>query len=121
MRRARDISAGSYPILASAQRLKSTLAVDAAGHINQTTEANWETQFKRWIRVDYRDSTETIVGDGAQSQRQIKVALRYDSESATMTPGMRWLAGTRVMSVVGLPADFDGLRRELVMTCQEVG
>ena len=61
--------AGEFDQRVSLQRLKSSLAVNEAGHIVETDADNWETYSKRWAAVSYRMGSEPQVGDQRTARR----------------------------------------------------
>lgn len=78
----------------------------------------WVPAFKRWAEV--RD----LMGRRLWSAQQIhpeartEVRMRWTDK---ITPEMRIQHGSRVLEIIGFPADPDGRRRELVCWCREVG
>ena len=113
-------SAGSRRTLVTIQRLKSGLTQDLAGHINQKTEANWETYCKRWAKVEYSGGSESIVGDQLVANTSWVLTLPNDEAMRAATMGMRVKFDGHTCGITEPPFDADQNRREMMVKCVEV-
>lgn len=112
--------AGEFDQRVSLQRLKSSLAVNEAGHIVETNADNWETYAKRWCAVAYRQGNEPQVGDQRVARRYPVLTFMSDSVTRGMIPGDRIVLGTRVFSFDEPPRDVKERRGEVEVACVEV-
>ncbi len=100
--------------------MKSSLAIDAAGHIVETDTDNWETYAKRWCAVAYRQGGEPQVGDQRVARRYPVLTFMADSVTRAMQPGERIVLGTRVFSFDEPPRDVKERHGEVEVACVEV-
>jgi len=105
--------AGQFNQLVTVQQLKSTITEDAAGHIDETDTANWETYCERWAKLITRGSREFLVGDQQAATANPSVRMRSDSKTREITTAMRLLVKGRVCSISEPPQDV-GEEREFV-------
>lgn len=113
-------NAGKYRTRVQIRRLKSSLTPDAAGQINETTAANWETYIKRWAEIITKGSREFLVGDQQNAQITHLVRVRSDSDTRAALTGMRLEFDGRILSIAEPPRDRDEQRIEVEFACVEV-
>jgi hypothetical protein len=106
------------------QRLKSGLTQDAAGHINEKTESNWETYCERQAKVDYSGGSESVVGDQVVAVTNWVLTVPRDSktQAADMRMRVRWTNGsvTHTCGITEPPFDANQGNREVMVKCAEV-
>lgn len=120
MRDTSKLGAGKYNTRVTIQRIKSSLTVDAAGHIAEASAATWETYCQRWCAVAYGATAERIFGDGAQASGAAAYLFRYDTSTRNITPDMRIKHGDRVISVSGMPRNVNEANQEIAVLGVEV-
>lgn len=112
--------AGSYNRRIKVQRLKSSVTVDAAGHINETTEANWETHCDCWARIEYRGGRESLTGDQLTANDTAMVFVRSYEKTRAITVDMRFTMQGRIFSISQPPVDVGERRVEVRFPAVEV-
>ncbi len=89
------------------------LVTDAAG---QPLDA-WTILETRWAEVRDLTGRRLWAAQQVHAEARTEVHMRW---TAAVTEGMRIEHGSRTLEIIGIPADPDGRRRELVCTCREV-
>lgn len=94
------------------KRLKDDAALDAAGKVDESEPANWETHFECWSEFAPVGSAEFFGGREVQAGVTGQFHLRACSETRAITSDMRVYAknDSRVWNVAGKPFDPNGRR-----------
>lgn len=99
------MKAGKLHNRVEVQRLVGT--VNAAGQLDETTAANWQTFCLRWCELVTRGSREFFRGVEVAADITHQVTMRADPESKAFTPKQRLRLGSRVLSIASPPLDVD--------------
>lgn len=99
------MKAGKLHNRVEVQRLVGT--VNAAGQLDETTAANWQTFCLRWCELVTRGSREFFRGVEVAADITHQVTMRADPESKAFTPKQRLKLGSRVLSIASPPLDVD--------------
>lgn len=71
------------------ERLRPSLTPDAAGHIDETNDANWSPVQKVWAQFITRGSREFFRGDQMASEITHQITIRYSKAAKEFTTKMR--------------------------------
>lgn len=115
-----DHRAGKYRDLWTVRRLKSTIAPDVSGHVNESDENNWENWGTLWCFEDTKPGRESLTGDQLTAASRSVLQARYSSKSVALTTSMKLKRGSRVVSVATPPVDVDGQRKEVEFSITEI-
>ncbi len=77
----------------------------------------WTVLCVRWAEVRDLTGKRLWAAQQVHAEARTEVRMRWTDR---VTEGMRIQHGERVLEIIGIPADPDGTRRELVCTCREV-
>ena len=77
----------------------------------------WTEVTKLWGNV--KDATGSRLSALQQVHAEIRSEVRF-AWNKDVTDGMRIRHGERTLEIVGIPADPDGNKRDLVCTCREI-
>lgn len=107
--------AGQRNIRVVIERLKANATVNASGHVDESSDANWEEWISRWAKVAYAKGSERLVGDQQTAAQVAEVEIPSDSETRNITTAMRIRLKESgvIFSISEPPVDIDG-RRETV-------
>jgi len=93
---------------------------DAMGQVT----GDWQTVTTLWGNVRDLTSNRLFAAQQVHAEARTEVRIDYLSAASVVTEGMRLqytsLRGTRILEIVGIPADPDGMGRDLVCLCREV-
>jgi SPP1 family predicted phage head-tail adaptor len=82
------------------------------------TVSDWLPQFERPAQFIMRPGSEAVTAARLEGRQPIKVIVRYDTQTSTVTPDWRLvdLNGNRVLAIVAAD-DMDRQRRWWTMEC----
>lgn len=77
----------------------------------------WQVVGQRWAEVRDLAGRRLWAAQQVHAEARTEVRMRWTDQ---VTEGMRIQHGSRTLEIIGIPADPDGRRRELVCVCREV-
>lgn len=107
-------TAGKYNKRIIVQRTKSSLVVNAAGHLEESDSDSWETYCERWCKMTHAKTPEQQVGGQQVSYDSAEFVLRYDTTVSAIDATMRVVVADKVYSVATAPVDIEGDSKEVV-------
>lgn len=102
------------------EQLREALTPDAAGHIDESDDENWECYCQAAAKIVPVGSREFFGADQVQANVTHQITVRHCSEAEAITTAHRVRFGTRVFNVASPPVDPDDLRASLVFNAIEV-
>lgn len=114
------IPASEFNKRMSVRRLKTDLTPDAAGHIDETDDDNWEAIAERWCQLVTKGSREFFRGEQVAAEITHQVTMRFDRQAATFTTGMQLKLGQRLFGISEPPRNVDERNTLLVFAAIEV-
>ncbi len=115
-----NTAAGQFNRRITVQRLKANATINAAGHVDETDAANWETHCSLWASFRFGIGREVMTGEQVTSAFETTVFVRSSDASRAITQGMRIKYGTRTLSVSAVPFDLDEARKVVQLQAIEV-
>ncbi len=106
--------------LIAVRRLKSSIAPDASGHVNEADPTNWETFTKQWASVVPRGSREFFRREQVAADITHQVELLYNSDSRQITQKCQLILDGRVLNIAEPPRNVDEDNHSLRFACVEV-
>lgn len=101
------------------ERLKTDATQDAAGEVNVTLDANWETYIEhRWARILPRTAREFWHIDQVDADVTHLLKVLWDSQTKTITSAMRAKLGGRVFQFTSV-FNAEEANREMWITAIE--
>ena len=95
------LKAGELDRYVDVRRIKEGVQPDAAGHIDETLDANWRSLGKRWIKLTPRGSREFFRGQQVAEEITHQVEMLLDSVSTRFTTKDKLVLGTRTFNLAG--------------------
>lgn len=99
------MKAGSLIHRVDVQRIQAS--VNAAGQVDETSDANWVTFAIRWCHLATRGSREFFRGVEVAADITHQVTMRSDPQSRALTTKQRLNLGGRILSINSPPLDVD--------------
>ncbi len=106
--------------LLSVRRIKSSIAPDASGHVNEADEANWEIFTKQWSDITPRGSREFFRGEQVAADITHQVEMLYNSESKQITTKHQIVMDGRRFNIAEPPRNVDEMNHSLRFACTEI-
>ncbi len=110
--------AGLRDSLVSVQRLRSV--PDAGGHIDESSDSNWEVFTRQWMSVLPRGSREFFRGEQVAADITHQFECLLNSESSQISPKNRIVWKGRRFNVSEPPRNVDERDHSLRFACVEV-
>lgn len=116
------MQAGDIDFRIYVQRIKASATADAAGHVDETDDGNWETYFECWSKFIPLGSREFFGARQVQGDVTGQFKVRRCTETLGVNTRMRVKAKheSRKFNIAGPPFDPDGRRTELRFNATEV-
>lgn len=102
------------------ERLRPSLTPDAAGHIDETNDANWQQIGKVWAKFTTRGSREFFRGEQVAAEITHQVTIRWSRTAREWTTKMRLRMDGRVFNIAGPLRNVDEADKWLVFPVVEV-
>lgn len=100
------------------QRLAGT--PDAAGHVDESSAANWEQYARVSAAIVAKSSREFWGADQVQADVTHQITIRWSRTADAIEADMRVRDGDKTYNLSGPPFDPDGQRRVLKLNAIEV-
>lgn len=109
----------------SVRKLKSSLTLDASGHIDETSSDNWTEVGKHWCQFITKGSREFFRGEEVAAEITHQLTMRYSSSAAKYTTKMQIRMktadlGMRTFNIAGPGRNLDEQDNWLVFPVTEI-
>lgn len=104
----------------SFQRLLSSATKDAAGHVDESLSASWETYTRVSAAIVAKGSREFFGANQVRADVTHQITVRWSRTADAIEADMRVVDGDKTYNLSGPPFDPDGNRRQLKLNAIEV-
>lgn len=102
------------------KRIKTGLTPDAAGHIDETNEANWITYGTFYCEIVTKGSREFFRGEQVNADITHQITIRHSTSSAGITTSMKLVYQGRTFNISEPPRNVNEDNEWLVFGAVEV-
>jgi len=112
--------AGDFNKYGKVYRLSASATKDAAGHIDEMNDANWELVGPRHFNIKPATTKEFILGDQLHINVTHLITTTYDKQSSVFSEKQKFVYNNRTFNFAGRGLNVDELNRWLSFPASEV-
>lgn len=110
---------GALRDLVTVEKLLADAATNELGEIDQADDGNWEQQCQAWAEIQLAGGDEVQQPSQQAGIREWRLRVRYNAETATITPLMRVQLPEGGVLFVTWSGDPDRMRRWIEIVAKE--